>query len=275
MGSSPAARISVAAALFSLLLIDAGSVVADDEPGAGLRSPPRSFALPTEIEHDFGADNGEATIVRLLPLYSFPLTEQLRLVNVDIISLADSPGGVPGRPGNPNPIAGDQEFGLSDWVHASFFTPENQSGFIWGAGFIVSVPTATNDVLGTGKWAAGPALRLTWRDGPWNVGMLAGQRWSFAGDASRPDLNSLIMRGTIRRQLPNRWYFVSAPIITVNWDARSSQRWLVPVGGGFGRSFDLWQQGWAASVQAYYNVIRPDGAPDWAIRLQLVAALPF
>jgi hypothetical protein len=236
---------------------------------------PRSFALPTEIEHDFGADNGEATIIRLLPLYSFPLTEQLRLVNVDIVTLADAPGGVPGRPGNPNPIAGDQEFGLSDWMHASFFTPENQSGFIWGAGFIFSAPTATNDVLGTGKWAAGPALRLTWRDGPWNVGVLAGQRWSFAGEAARPDLNALIMRGTIRRQLPNRWYFVSAPIVTANWDARASQRWLVPVGGGVGRTFKLWQYGWAASVQGYYNAIRPDGAPDWAIRLQLVTALPF
>ena len=275
MGSSAAARVSVAATPFALLLLAFAGASAADESSDGLRSPPKSFALPTEIEHDFGAANGEATLIRLLPLYSFPLNEQWRLVNIDIVTLADAPGGVPGRPGNPNPVAGDEAFGLGDLLHTSFFTPEGQSGFIWGAGFILSAPTATDDVLGTGKWAAGPAVRLTYRQGPWNVGVLAGQRWSFAGSSSRPDLNSLIMRGTIRRQLPNNWYVVSAPIITANWDARSGQRWLVPVGGGVGRTFELWQRGWAASVQGYYNAIRPDGAPDWAIRLQVVAALPF
>lgn len=275
MGSSPAARVSITLVLFALLLPAAKHAPAADEPADGLRTPPKSFALPVEIEHDYGAENGEATIIRLLPLYSFPLNDQWRLVNVDIVTLADAPGGVPGRPGNPNIVEGEQAFGLGDWLHASFFTPENQEGFIWGAGFILGVPTATDDVLGSGKWSAGPAVRLTYRGGPWNLGMLAGQRWSFAGSSSRPDLNALIVRGTLRRQLPDNWYLVSAPIITANWDARSSQRWLVPVGGGVGRTFELWRRNWAASLQGYYNAIRPDGAPDWAIRLQVIAALPL
>jgi hypothetical protein len=103
MGSSPAARISVATALAVAVLATSGPLRAQSgqSPDDGLRTPPRAFALPIEIEHDFGADNGEATIIRLLPLYSFPLTEQLRLVNVDIVTLADAPGGVPGRPETP------------------------------------------------------------------------------------------------------------------------------------------------------------------------------
>jgi len=54
-----------------------------------------------------------------------------------------------------------------------------------------------------------------------------------------PDLNALIIRGTFRFQLPGRWHLVSASIITANWNAPSSQRWLVPLGGGPGITFDV------------------------------------
>ncbi|MBT8443625.1 MAG: hypothetical protein KJO13_02695 [Gammaproteobacteria bacterium] len=261
--------------LASLLVSIPAFSIAQQSNDAGLVAPAQSFALPTEIERDFGADNGDATIIRLLPLYSFPLNADWRLINLNLITIADAPGGVAGRPGNPNATSGSRAFGLGDLLHASFFTPESQKNFVWGAGFALNLPTATNDVLGSGKWAAGPAVRLTYRTGPWNLGLIAGQRWSFAGSDSRADTNALLIRGTIRRKLPHDWYFVYAPIVTANWDARSSQRWLVPVGGGLGKVFTLFASNWAASGQLYYNLIRPDAAPDWAMRLQLIAAIPF
>jgi hypothetical protein len=82
------------------------------------------------------------------------------------------------------------------------------------------------------------------------------------------------MRGAVRRQLPNNWYFVSAPIITANWKA-VGQKWLVPLGGGFGKVFELHSDPWALSLQGYYNVIKPDGAPNWAVRLSMIAAIPL
>jgi hypothetical protein len=258
-----------------LLVATASQAVAQDGDRAGLRMPPRSFALPMEIERDFGASDGDATIIRIMPLYSLRLNDAWRLVNLTLITLADVPGGVPGRPVNPNPVRGEAVFGLSDLIHTGFFTPEGQSGFIWGAGFILSLPTATDEVLGSGKWAVGPAIRLTYRRGPWNLGAVTGQRWSFAGQSSRPELNALLVRGTTRCRLSGGWYFIYAPIIVANWNAPSSQRWVVPVGGGLGKSFELHGRLWAASVQAYHNAIRPDAAPDWALRLQIVAAIPF
>ena len=204
-------------ALAALLAI-APPLMSQEQAADSLRAPPRSFALPMEVERDFGADNGEATFIRFLPLWSIPLGEAWRLINLDLITLADAPEGVPGLPVNPNPTPGERTFGLSDLIHASFLTPEGQGTFVWGAGVILGIPTATADVLGSGKWAAGPALRLTWRSGSFNLGAVAGQRWSFAGDSSRPDLNALIVRGTFRFQLPGPWYLVSAPIITANWN---------------------------------------------------------
>lgn len=264
-----AARIIVAVVTL------ASALPAQEQPSAVRRAPPRSFALPFEFEHDFGATNGEATFIRFVPLYSLPLGATWRLVNLDLVTFADAPGGVPGQPGNPNPAEGERAFGLGDLIHASFLTPESTGALIWGAGVMLSLPTATAEVLGSGKWAAGPALRLTWRKGPWNLGAVAGQRWSFAGDRDRTDINALMVRGTFRRRLGDDWYLVSAPIVTANWDAPTSERWLIPLGGGIGTGFDVGVHRWAASLQAYWNAIRPAAAPDWSIRLQIVAAVPI
>jgi hypothetical protein len=229
------------------------------------------FALPVELDLDNGAANGDATILRIMPLYTFPVFDRWKLIHLDIISLADAPSGTPAFPGDPDI---EHSAGLSDLLHASFYTPNRSGNFVWGLGAMLSIPTATDDSLGNGKWAAGPAFRLTYRTGNWNVGLIAGQRWSFAGSGNRADVNQLLMRGAINRQLPNDWFFVSAPLIVANWDA-VGQDWLIPVGGGIGRQFTLGKFPWAWSVQGYYNAIKPDSAPDWLVRFAIIAAVPF
>jgi len=237
-----------------------------------LKAIPNFFALPIELEFDSGALNGDASILRFMPLYSFPSFNKWKVVNLDLLTFADAPGGVPGQPGNPEPIPGDRVFGVSDLLHASFYTPSRSGSLIWGLGGLLMIPTASDSTLGSGKWSAGPAFRISYRTGSWNLGAFGGQSWSFAGDDYRKDVSQFIMRGTIRRQLPNNWYFVSAPVITANWKA-DGEKWLVPMGGGFGKVFDIGGDPWALSLQGYYNVIKPVGAPNWAVRISLIAAI--
>lgn len=229
------------------------------------------FALPVELDIDTGAANGDASILRIQPVYTFPVFHSWKVVNLTIITMADAPGGTPAFPGD---RSFGQNAGLSDLLHASFVTPNRTGSFIWGAGIALAAPSATEDALGSGKWAAGPALRLNYRDGPWNLGLIAAQRWSFAGSRNRIDVNQLMIRGAVRRQLPDNWYFVYAPLITANWDI-PGEKWLVPVGGGIGRTFKIGDLPWAWSVQGYYNAIKPDPAPDWVVRFAIVAAIPF
>ena len=234
----------------------------------------RFFAFPVEIDTDSGAANGDATILRFAPLYGLGSLSNLKIVHIDLITLADAPGGVPGRPGNPNPEPGERVFGISDLVHASFFTPKKSGKYSWGFGGMLSIPIASDDRLGSGQWSAGPSFRFTYKSGPWNFGAFGGQIWSFAGDDERNDVSQLIVRGAVRRQLSNSWYFVSSPIITANWNA-AGQKWLLPLGGGFGKVFKVKSNPWALSLQGYYNVIKPDGAPNWSARLSLIAAIPL
>jgi hypothetical protein len=256
--------------LLGLLLLIVATVGADDG-----QPPRRDFTLPIEIDFDHGAANGNATIMRLMPLASFPIGERWNLINLTLAIVADAPGGVPGRPGNPEPVPGPKVFGLGDLTDAVFFTPPARSAkLVWGFGLALTLPTATNESLGSGKWSTGPAFRVAYRPGKWNLGAVAINLTSFAGADDRFDVNQLMIRGLIRRRLENRWYFTSSPIITANWNASSDQRWVVPLGGGIGRTFPLGGQPVALSVHAYANVIKPDGAPDWLMRIDFIVPIP-
>ena len=252
----------------------APEILAQESNSNAQASAASFFALPVELDADSGANNGDATILRIMPLYTLPTREDWKIMHLDLLTIADAPGGVPGRPGNPNPTPGNRVFGIGDLLHASFFTPASSGNLVWGLGGMLSIPIASDSKLGSGKWSAGPAFRITYRSRLWNFGAFGGQMWSFAGDDWRNDVSQLLIRGAIRRQLPNDWFFVSAPIITANWNA-SGQKWLVPLGGGFGKVFDIDSKPWAVSFQGYYNVIKPDGAPNWAVRLSVIAAIQF
>ena len=48
----------------------------------------------------------------------------------------------------------------------------------------------------------------------------------------------------------------------------------MPVGGGVGRVFKVGDQPVNASIQAYYNAIRPTGASDWTLRTSVALLFP-
>jgi hypothetical protein len=55
-------------------------------------------------------------------------------------------------------IGTSSQSGLSDTVQSFFFSPKEptRSGWIWGAGPVFLLPSATDDLLGAEKWGAGP-----------------------------------------------------------------------------------------------------------------------
>jgi hypothetical protein len=232
------------------------------------------FTLPMEVDFDGGADNGDATFLKLQPLFQVPLTEEWSLLSLNILMLADAPGGIPGSPGNPSPSPGAKTFGLGDFTTSFLLAPNRSGRFLWAAGFMATLPFATDSTLGSKMWSAGPAVRAVYREGPWNLAIFGGNQWSYAGESDRSDINQLMLRASIRRNLANNWYLVSAPVITANWKAnKSSDTWMLPLGGGIGKVLGSDSLNWALSMQAYANVIKPDGAPDWVIRFGVAAPL--
>ena len=102
---------------------------------------------------------------------------------------------------------------------------------------------------------------------PWVFTIQGRQLWSFAGDSDRPDVDQLVIQPLIMYGLRNKWALVTDMVIVANWEANSENRWTVPLGGGIAKFLTIGIQPLMARLEAYYNIERPVGAPDWSINL--------
>lgn len=155
-----------------------------------------------------------------------------------------------------------------------FLSPANPGSLIWGLGPIISFPTASEAVLGSEKWSAGPTGILLAQPKPWTVGMLVGNLWSFAGASDRANINQMILQYFINYNLGSGWYLTTTPTNTANWKADSSERWNIPVGGGAGKLFTVGKLPIRAQIQGFYNVEKPTGAPDGSVVFTLQFVFP-
>jgi hypothetical protein len=163
--------------------------------------------------------------------------------------------------------------GLGDINPTFFFVPRSNGSWTFGAGPTFLLPTATDKVLGTGKWSAGPAAVAVYSRGPWVAGGLVSQVWSFAGDGDRGAVSSFLLQPFLNYNLPGGWYLTSSPILTANWQ-RQNDQWTIPLGGGIGRIFSLGGQPMSLALEGYGNVAGPPQAGDFTARLTFKLLFP-
>ena len=135
------------------------------------------------------------------------------------------------------------------------------------------MPLATDNALGSDKWALGPSIVFLAMPGNWVVGSLLSNVWSVGGSGSN-DINLFTWQYFLNFNMPGGWYFTAAPIITANWEADSGNAWTIPFGGGVGKIFKIGKQPMNGQVSAYYNVEKPESGPDWQLRAQLQFLFP-
>jgi len=203
----------------------------------------------------FGPDDEVLNFFRIQPLIPWHLGDDWTLLTRVIIPIAHSPW--------PEPTDG-----LSDISLIAFLTPARGGDFVWGIGPAFLLPTATDESLGTRKWSAGPAAAGIVTSGPWVVGAVVQNLWSFAGDEDRMDVNTMTLRPIVNYNLPKGWYLTTSPSIGANWKADADNRWLVPLGGGVGKVFRLFGQRMSTTVEFYYHAVSPEIGPDWQLRVQ-------
>lgn len=231
------------------------------------------YSLPFKFTSDFGAPDGSAYVLNIQPV--IPVTVgNWNLISRAIIPLASVEGTTESRPEIPQGAPGDGASGLGDINYTVFLSPAKAGKLIWGVGPSISFPSATDDQLGSGKWSAGPSLVLLAQPKPFSVGVLVRQLWSFAGDEDRNYVSQFLIEPFINYNLDNGWYLISDMIITSNWGADPDQRWTVPIGGGFGKITKIGNQPINVKLEAYYNVVRPDSAPDWSTSFTLQFMFP-
>jgi hypothetical protein len=226
------------------------------------------ISVPVQNNNNFNVspDNRIQDILNIQPVIPIRVSEDWNLINRIITPIIYQP--TVSQPVNQG------AYGFGDLNPSFFFSPAKPHKIIWGVGPTVVLPTATNPVLGQGKWSMGPTVVVLAQPGKWTLGGLVNNVWSFAGQSRRPDVNQMLFQYFINYNLAKGFYVTWQPTLTANWEASNGGRWLVPVGGGLGRIMKLGFQPVNLTTQFYGNAVHPPGASPWGMRLQIAFLFP-
>lgn len=227
-----------------------------------------SVPLQYNINFDTGPLDGTQHLLNIQPVYPINLNSEWNLITRTIVPVISQPAFAAGQ---------DREFGIGDIQFSTFFSPKQAvGGWVWGAGVIAQLNSATNDRLGQGAWGLGHTAVALHLGQTWVYGALINNVWSVSTDAGRPRVNQMLLQPFINYNFPDHpgRYLSFSPIITANWEADSGQRWTLPLGLSIGQIMKFGQQPVNLQAGAYYNVERPDFASRWQARLQVQLLFP-
>jgi hypothetical protein len=225
------------------------------------------ISVPIQNNSNFNVGPYDRTqdVLNIQPVIPVKLTDKWNLITRIIQPIVWQP--------YPNQNSGGQ-FGFGDMNPSFFLSPGRPGKLIWGVGPAFIIPTATNDILGQGKFSLGPSVVLLTQPGHWTIGTLINNVWSVAGSGSRPPVNQMLLQYFINYNMKKGWYLSVSPIITANWRASSGNILTVPFGGGIGRIMKLGFQPVNLTAQFYGNAVRPTGSSPFGMRLQIALLYP-
>jgi hypothetical protein len=171
--------------------------------------------------------------------------------------------------------------GLGDLAYVGLVGPKQLpkvagGKLILAAGPTFLFPTASETILGQGKWEAGPSVAVGLITEHWRLGVFPQQWWSFAGNARRQSVSQLNLQYFLYYAPTPEWEIGIAPNMFVNWNAPSGNQLTFPVGLGVHRTFNIGQLPVSIGLEVDYSVIHPDTWPGsrWDIRLYLMPVAP-
>jgi hypothetical protein len=213
--------------------------------------------VPFQFNYDqnFVPNDGYRWTLNIQPVIPFTLDKKWSLITRTIVPVIyqDKVVGT-----------GDQ-FGLSDIVQSFFFKPNIWPSTTFAFGPVIQYPSATDSLIGSGKWGIGPTAILVQHTGPWVLGLLTNQIWSFAGSDSRDDVNKTFAQPFVSYITPGAWTFTLTSETTYDWAHEEAS---VPVNFTVSKLVKFGAQ----PVQFFggmgYWAEHPDAGPrDWRARL--------
>jgi hypothetical protein len=250
-----------------------GGAGADDEKAkaaalakATLNPIASLISLPLQNNFDWGAgpnDDGFQYKLNVQPVIPISLNEHWNVISRTILPYVYQE----------NYIGTSSQSGLADTVQSFFFSPVNptKGGWIWGAGPVLQIPTATDDLLGEEKWGAGPTGVALKQQGAWTYGLLFNHTWSFAGEDARADVNRTFLQPFVSYTTKTFTSFGANTESTYDWER---EQWTVPINVFVQQLLKLGKQPIALQLGGRYYAEGPSGAPEWGLRFQVSLLFP-
>jgi hypothetical protein len=243
------------------------------------------ISVPLQNNFNFGAGlhhNKMLYVLNIQPVIPIKLNDDWNLITRTIMPIINQPSLFPTAGGLVHSTTGT---GLGDINPTVFLSPGKPGELIWGIGPTMTLPTATDRDLGSGKWSMGPAVVALTMQGHWVLGALLNNQWSVAGWGDKA-VNAMVFQWFVNYNLPDGWYLTTSPIVTADWNANKARDvWTAPLGGGVGKLFRLGQilplEGHPIAklpiniqLATYGNVAKPEFGPAWQLRFQIQFLFP-
>jgi hypothetical protein len=212
-----------------------------------------SVPLQLNYDGDIGpADQGERWTLNIQPVIPISLNDDWNLISRTIVPVVAQQDIFPG--------AGSQS-GIGDVVQSAFFSPKapTASGWIWGVGPALLIPTGSDDLLTTDQWALGPTAVALKQEGPWTYGGLANHLWKVGGEDDRPDLNATLLQPFVTYTTPKAVSMTLQTESTYDWE---SEQWTVPLVGVVSKVFSFGDQLVSLGAGVKYYAESTTGGPE-------------
>ena len=224
-----------------------------------------SVPLQYNYDKDIGPNDGTQSKLNVQPVIPFTLNEEWNVISRTILPLVDL---------EDIPTQGDSTNGFGDITQSLFFSPKapTASGWIWGAGPVFILPTASDDLLGSGKWCAGPTIVALKQDSGWTYGMLANHAWSFAGDSDRGEVNNTFLQPFLSYQTPTKTTLGVNTESSYDW---TDSQWTVPLNFTVSQLLRVGKMPVRIQLGARYWAEAPDSGPEgWGVRFAITLLFP-
>jgi hypothetical protein len=222
-------------------------------------------SVPFQANYDFGigANDAQRFTLNFQPVIPLSISDDWNLIVRTILPFIDAESPAPGI---------SSASGLGDTLQSFFFSPkEPVGGWILAGGPVFSWPTATDSILGSEQWGAGPTFLALKQTGPWTYGALVNHVWSYAGDDSRSEINNTFLQPFLA--------YITQTKTTLSLNLESSynwveEQWTVPVNFMISQMIKLGSMPAQIFVGGRYYAEAPSGGPEWGLRAGLTLLFP-
>jgi hypothetical protein len=227
------------------------------------------YSLPMQLNYDSNigpARQGSKWYMNVQPVIPVSISTDWNMISRTIVPLVSQE--------NVAPAVGTKQTGIGDITQSFFFSPKalTESGWTWGAGPVILLPTGVNGVTAH-KTGLGPTAVALKQENGWTYGALVNQIWSVAGDSQYNDVSAAFVQPFLAFTTKTYTTFGVNSESTYNW---KTSKWSVPVNFTATQLLRVHGQLISVLVGARYWADTPTGVgPEaWGFRMQLTLLFP-
>ncbi len=231
-----------------------------------LQNPVASLiSVPFQNNFDFNLgpnDDGFKYTLNFQPVIPVSLNENYNLIIRTIVPIISQDDVIPGT----------SQSGLGDILQSFFFSPKKPvGGLILGFGPAMLYPSATDSLLGSEQWGAGPTGLVLKQTGGWTYGLLFNHIWSYTGESGRDYVDSTFLQPFISYTTKTKTTFGVNTESTYDWH---NSQWTIPINLSVSQLIKIAKMPVSLGLGLKYYAEAPQGGPDWGVRFIVTPLFP-